>query len=437
MFNKLRLKLTLINVLVVAAITVFFMAGVYFLMARSLNIQSDQLMRLIATEAGSATAAVPEPGKNVTPPSEEPPVSEHDKSSEKNQFKRLKRERHWFSYFYVKTDNQGKITETSPNLPILKEELQPLINRTLALKNDAGKVEWFDEYDFKFLKAPLKNRSGFTLVYMNKEFQEGTIEHLLGAFAVTGLGGLILALFGSLFMADKALIPIKNSWDRQKKFVADASHELRTPLAVILTNLDIVKGNKHETIDSQKMWLDNIEVESKIMTKLVNDLLFLARIDSEQELLNMSNFSLNLAVNEAINPFNPISESKQIKIETQIENDINFYGDQARIKQLITILVDNAIKYSNPGGNVVIALKDSDNNIEIKVSDTGEGIEEKHLGKIFERFYRVDKARSRDSGGTGLGLSIAESIVKEHRGTIKVTSSPGVGTTFLIILPRN
>lgn len=408
MFRRLRFKLTLINVVVVVIITFFFMTGIYALMIRGMRQGSDQLMRLIASEAGSS------PGTYITHP----------------KWQRL-------NYFYVKVNNSGDILETTQNIPVSREQLQTLINEALSQAEQSGRIgrRKHDE-SYRFLKAPLKNGQGITIVFLNTEAEERVIGHLLGAFTVTGLGGAALALLGSLFMANRALIPIKKSWEQQKNFVADASHELRTPLAVIQTNLDIVKSNPNEMVETQMGWLENIEAESKLMTKMVGDLLFLARADAHQLLVNMESFKLNEAVKEAVIPFEPVAARQGLKLNKKTEQQIDFYGDQMRIKQLIAILIDNAIKYTPSGGEISLELQDDPHNIQIIVADTGEGIEKEHLDKIFERFYRVDQARSRESGGTGLGLSIAEWIVKEHHGTIKVKSQPGKGTTFTVSMSK-
>lgn len=408
MFRKLRFKLTLMNVAVVSLISMFFLAGIYILMLRSMSRQSDQLMQLIATDAGSSTP---------------------------KQFAR--HDRHQFNYFYVKVDNSGKITETSQELPVSPDQLQHLTAKTLALPVVRGRVSLHeDEQDYRFLKAPLRNGQGKTLIFLNTEWEDEVIDHLFAALTITGLGGIALTLFGSLFMAYRALIPIKISWEKQRDFIADASHELRTPLAVIQTNLDIVKSNPNQTVESQITWLDNIQAESSLMAKLVDDLLFLARADSDQQFMIMDFFPLSLALEEAIRPFQPVAAQKGINLRGLIQPDIDFHGDRTRLKQLVTILIDNAIKYTPPGGEVTLKLEPSLNGVEITVTDTGEGIDKKHLSKIFERFYRVDKARSRQSGGTGLGLAIAEWIVKGHHGNIKVSSLQEKGTTFSVFLPR-
>jgi signal transduction histidine kinase len=171
------------------------------------------------------------------------------------------------------------------------------------------------------------------------------------------------------------------------------------------------------------------------MSKLVADLLFLARADSD-EAISMSVFNLSDALNQAAVPFIPFAASKGIELVPKIEPDVFFYGNEGRLKQLIDILIDNAIKYTNAGDKVELKLHSGCSTIEITVSDTGEGIPGEHLGRIFERFYRIDKSRSREYGGTGLGLSIADRIVKEHKGIINVSSSAGKGAVFSITLPK-
>ena len=172
------------------------------------------------------------------------------------------------------------------------------------------------------------------------------------------------------------------------------------------------------------------------MANLVDNLLLLARTDSQQLQLNKETFSLNLALNEALEPFRPVATQQGINLKNNLSTPINFYGDRNLIKQVVVILLDNAIKYTPWGGNIELKLIDQTNNIEFSVTDTGEGIDPEHLGKIFERFYRVDKARSRQGGGTGLGLAIAQWIVSEHHGEITVASTTGQGSSFRVILPK-
>jgi len=231
------------------------------------------------------------------------------------------------------------------------------------------------------------------LVFADAEMEVRSQGHrLLAAFSVIGVGTLALVFFGSFFIANRALVPIQKSWDRQRKFVADASHELRTPLAVVQTNLELVLGNSQETVETQAKWLDNIRAENQRMAKLVDDLLFLTRGDSRQEILEMKRFPLHLALKEAVDPFKPVASGQGIDMEMHIDSSVEFNGSEARIKQLAVILIDNAIKHTPSGGRVGLELKDLGGSVDISVSDTGSGIEKEHLQKIFERFYRLDEA---------------------------------------------
>lgn len=411
MFRSLKLKLTLINVSVVAAIFLLVFSGIYILMERNISTQSMQIMNFIAQDAGS--------NPNID--------AEKHMSHILNSL-----------FFYVKVGSKGEILETSPNLPFNKAKMQSLMQLAQAQTRQIGRIniEEKDDIHLLVLKAPLTSGQGKVFVFADNEPEKILLGLLLSALFLMGLVGLALALFGSLFMAEKALLPIKKSWDRQKNFVADASHELRTPLSVMQTNLELVIDNPKETVESQLKWLENIKEENKRMTKLVGDLLLLARADSEQVLLEKHSFLLGSALNSALKSFEPVALKNNVTLDMNLASQVAFYGDENLIKQLAVILVDNALKYTPSGGNVSLEIKDHGNTIDIQVSDTGEGIDDAEVSKIFQRFYRIDKARSKQSGGTGLGLAIAEWIVKEHHGSIKLNSIKGTGTTFIVSLPN-
>lgn len=169
------------------------------------------------------------------------------------------------------------------------------------------------------------------------------------------------------------------------------------------------------------------------MHKIVDSLLFLARADSNQQLLDKQLFSLNAALIRAVDPFEPLAAAKGITLEVLAKTALSCYGDEMRLKQVICILLDNAIRHTPRGGKISIQLSQLNQETVLTVTDSGEGIEAKHLDKIFDRFYQVDNSRSK--GGSGLGLAIAKLIVESHNGYIQVHSSPGAGTTFIVHLP--
>ena len=252
---------------------------------------------------------------------------------------------------------------------------------------------------------------------------------------VTSLSFAIVAVYiGSLILSKAAIRPIQAAWQKQLDFTADASHELRTPITVIQTNLDLVMDNKEETVESQMKWLKNIEAENQRMAKLVENLLTLSRADTDQPMLEKEIFMLDDAISEAAAPFEAIASEKNIGLVMNINNQIAFFGDRKRIKQLVIIFLDNALTYME-SGSVTVDLSRREKEITIIVSDTGHGIKDEHFDKIFDRFYRVSKTKKLNQNGTGLGLAIAKWIVHEHGGRVQVTSALGVGTSFIVHLP--
>lgn len=258
---------------------------------------------------------------------------------------------------------------------------------------------------------------------------------VVGVFSVIAL---ILTSLAGYIMAGKAIVPLKIAYDRQRQFAADASHELRTPLSVIMSSVDVLQNDAAIKSPFLQDVMADMKDEIKKMSKLVSDLLTIARSDNLDNELKNEMFCLSVVVEEVIRKILPLAEKKQVKLYFVDKNVIDISADIVKIKQLLMILLDNAIKYTAEHGIVTVRiLVERDTGIvKIIVKDTGMGIAAVDQTKIFERFYRVDKARSRHSGGTGLGLSIAKDIVAAHNGKIFVTSKAGEGSEFTIELPQ-
>jgi signal transduction histidine kinase len=261
---------------------------------------------------------------------------------------------------------------------------------------------------------------------------------LLIILLVIGIVFVGVAILISTAMSKKAMIPISRAFTRQREFVADASHELRTPLSVLLSSLDAIDM----TIDTKEeefagKLLSNMRQEVKRMTSLVSDLLTLARSDSNIIERRTETFDFLPHAEKAIESVQPLADSKLIRLHLEAPDSLIATGDSQRLSQLIYILLDNAIKYTPNNGEVWLLLTREGNELCMKVKDTGIGINNEDQNHIFERFYRVDKSRSRQMGGHGLGLSIAKWIVETHKGTIKISSELGKGTVFTIRIPIN
>jgi signal transduction histidine kinase len=242
----------------------------------------------------------------------------------------------------------------------------------------------------------------------------------------------IVALYVSLSLTSWIIKPVIESFKKQKQFVADASHELKTPITVIMANAEALENEPNE-----QKWLNNIKNESERMNELISDLLDMAKSENGNDKEQYTNENLSKIVEMSVLTFESLMFEKNIKLNYTIDENINFKCNSNQIKQLIAILIDNAIKHSlSEDGEINISLRKEKANIILDVKNKGKEIPKEEREKIFERFYRADESRNRDSNRYGLGLAIAKNIVINHDGKISVNCSNGY-TTFKVILPKS
>jgi signal transduction histidine kinase len=360
------------------------------------------------------------------------------------------------SFYYV-MDTSGKVVMGSEANPRLRQQLLSLLNKHLFNRQDIqneivrmdqkptrGRAQFHAPDESQDIHMMIASHAVYYKgqfigqIYIGKDvsFAYRLFHWVLVILIVLGIVFVGVAIYISLRMSKRAMVPIRSAFNRQREFVGDASHELRTPLSVLLSSVDALEM----TVDTQKdamagKLLANMREEIKRMTNLVSDLLTLARSDSNTNVLKTEVFDLKPLAEKAIESLHPIAARKQIQLKLSATAATTVIGDPQRISQLIYILLDNGIKYTPDGGEVKLNLLKEGREIRIIVQDTGIGIKKEDYHKIFERFYRADKSRSRQIGGHGLGLSIAKWIVETHKGTIQVTSQMGKGTTFMVKLP--
>lgn len=259
----------------------------------------------------------------------------------------------------------------------------------------------------------------------------------LVVFAVSVLGaltlGIIVYFLFSLFLARIALRPVEDSWKKQKQFVADASHELKTPLSVILANTDILASHKDETVESQMKWVENTRAEAVRMAELVNQLLFLAKNDDGLK-VQMQDVNFSNCVEGIVLGYDAVFYEKQHKFSYEVTPDVWVVGNEGQLKQLVTILLDNANKYSKGEGNITLRLQNNGKHCTLTVANDSEQLSEEQLSHLFDRFYTVDNSRNKNNGGNGLGLNIAQVICQTHNGSIRVSCENG-RTAFDVTLP--
>ena len=397
MLQKLKIQLVLINVVLLTVVLLAIFISVYFLLEKQLTGQENDLLQKAALNDDNAVPSL--------------------------------------SIFYVKRDHTGNIIgSVSPNAVITQDNRELtdfLIEVTDALDKRRGDVELVD-IPLSFL---IEDKSyGKIYVFIDRSSRDEALSSYVYIAVFVLIASVICVFFISMFLASKAIKPIKDSIERQDKFIADASHELRTPIAVIRSNIEMVMDSPELTVEENMKWLEYIYKEAKRMTKMTEDLLLLSQADAKREVLKEP-VNLSVLTEDTYESFKMLfAEHNLSDGGADISGDIYVYGNEFRIKQLITILIDNAIKYTKEGG-VFIRLERDDESAYIKIRDTGPGIPNDVKDKIFERFFRIDKARSKATGGLGLGLSIAKVIADEHGGDISVESELNKGSEFCVKLP--
>ncbi len=221
----------------------------------------------------------------------------------------------------------------------------------------------------------------------------------------------------------------------KKDFVANVSHELRTPLASIKGYSETLLDGGMDDFDTARDFLRVIDKNATRMSRLINDLLILSRLEGEQISIELTRLDINELVNSMLPGFTKLAADKGVSLSSCLtEEPMMLFGDRDRLEQVMVNLLDNAIKYTPKGGSVCVGFKIDGGEVQVYVTDTGLGIPKKDLPRIFERFYRVDKARSREMGGTGLGLAIVKHILQGHGGRVWVESETGKGSTFSFTL---
>jgi signal transduction histidine kinase len=256
----------------------------------------------------------------------------------------------------------------------------------------------------------------------------GLVRQLVLASAI----GILLGALASLLMATRSLRPIGRAFERQREFVADASHELRTPLTLIRTNVEAWMRRSNGTT---RAYAKSIVEEVEQLNRIVGDLTTLALADARQLHLDARPIELNEVVKGLITQATPLAEERGVELRPDLNGGVRVDADLVRVRQLLLILIDNALTHTPSGGQVSVGVIHQNGRAHVTVTDTGEGIPTADLPHIFERFYRADKARNSENGGSGLGLAIAKWIVDAHKGEIAVKSSEGKGTEVDVSLP--
>jgi heavy metal sensor kinase len=458
LFRSIRVRLTLWYVLLLAITLGLFCAGVYLALRQSLYKNLDdslesraEIVGGLMTEGGRlSTTGVVLPGD---------PVDGEE-----------------FARVYNLSGNLA-FDNTSERFPVPEDEAAiqaALSGRTTQRGVDTGRVE------LRVMTAPIRASGdiiGVAEVGLTTEDVDQPLSILLAIIAIGYPLALLIAAGGGVFLAGRALSPIDKltrvarkisaddlsqrldmnlpddevgrlaqtfdemigrldaAFRRQRQFTADASHELRTPLTAIKGQTEVALQRERDA-DSYRQVLHAVNSEVDRMIRLIGSLLTLARADAREIQVHREQVDLGTVVTDAIGQISPAAADKSISVTVHPDSNIRLIADQDLLLQLMLNLLDNSVKYTPSGGAIDVTWRAAGNQAEVEVSDTGPGISAEHLPHIFDRFYRVDQARTRTAGGAGLGLSICRWIAEAHGGSISAESTPGRGSTFTVKLPR-
>jgi signal transduction histidine kinase len=331
-------------------------------------------------------------------------------------------------YFIVKLNSDGSTREidTSHIRAVSSADAREYAEEIL----ESGKKSGFESiYKYEIVKQGY----GYMVIFIDCRNSIQSVTVFLVISSVVALGITLLMFILVSVFSKKAITPIIASMEKQKQFITDAGHEIKTPLAIISANADVL-----ELTGGESEWITSIRNQITRLDKLVKNLLMLSKMDEGNMKLSYVEFDISKTVEETAASFRAVAETLNKNFFIEIQEGLKLYGDESSIQQLVSTLVDNALKYSDSNGTVKVSLITYKKGIKLEVFNTTDMekavLSKESLSKLFDRFYRADSSRSRDTGGYGIGLSIAKSIVEAHHGRISARCEGETGICFQVII---
>lgn len=327
-------------------------------------------------------------------------------------------------FFIVHCNGEGQLMDIFHEhiSSVDQEEIRQEAERILSGHREKGYWK-----DYRYMVR--QEDAGVTIIFLNVFREQRLIRSLFWVSVVTALLSFCVVLALTVFFSGRAIRPYLRNIERQKRFITDAGHELKTPLTSISTSADILEME----LEGDE-WVENIKKQTARMTRLVSDLVALSRLDEETPFPEKAEFSISDAAWETAEAFGAAAQAKGKTCMQQIEENLRFTGDRAAIQRLLSILLDNAVRYGAEGGEIRLEVFRRHNRIYLMVSNPCNVEKIPDLNRLFDRFYRPDEARSSDAGGTGIGLSMARAIAEAHGGKITAESRDGRIIIFKVVL---
>ncbi|MCR5804376.1 MAG: HAMP domain-containing histidine kinase [Clostridia bacterium] len=320
----------------------------------------------------------------------------------------------------VASDGSVSIIDWQRIASITPHELTSYASDAMLRESDKGYLD-----GFRFLKFEVGSQT--IIIFLNCSKDIGTMRSLLYMSAIISVGALVLMFLLVLPLSKKAIQPIAQNIELQKRFITDASHELKTPLTSISTSLDVIELDR-----GPDEWTDNIRGQVSRMSGLVSQLVTLSRLDEVKPVPEKEQFDLSSAAWEILEVHSPQAKVAGKEVKTDIEENVTMTGEKASIQQMLSVLIENAIKYSDDNSEIRFSLNKSHGKIKIEIFNTCNYEKIPDTKRLFERFYRPDESRNSATGGNGIGLAIAKSVVEAHGGTIKAECPSGKTMTVTV-----
>ncbi len=424
MIKRLRRRFITIAMVSIGIVLFIIMATINIANYISVNTSADERLDLIASYGGTMPGMSKDGGG--------PPALPSDDAREdfRKSYKTLSAETPFNTrYFTVNISSDGTVTEAGlDHIAAISEADAEEIATSLYERDQTS--GFYDYYKYTCIESTDQNGNPSTLyIFLDCQNELHTFRYFLIASILISLGGLFFVFLLVLFFSKIMLRPITESYAKQKRFITDASHEIKTPLTIIDANTEII-----EMEHGEDEWTTSIRNQITRLTELTNKLVFLSRMDEENNQITKLDFSLSDAVSETAEPFLAVAQSKGKELKLSIEKGISYTGDESQIRQVVSLLLDNAIKYSTESGSIQLTLKTGGKGRILEVWNTSDDIAQGNQDVLFERFYRNDASRNSKTGGHGVGLSVVQAIVQAHKGKISAKSDDGKSIRFTLTL---
>ena len=327
-------------------------------------------------------------------------------------------------FFIVRLDEEGNVTDVSTDFiaSVTQTEAEEFARKVL---NEKRQVGYYKNYRFQILAKKNDN----IVIFLNTTMELRSVRNVLLISCLVGVVCFLVFFLLVILLSKRAMKPYIRNIERQKRFITDASHEIKTPLTSIATSVDVIEMEYGED-----EWTRNIHKQTSKMSRMVADLVTLSRLDEENPFLERTEFSLSDAVWEVAEPFASLAKAQGKKYSQRIEENLTLCGNPDATRQMISVLLDNAMKYSDENGTIRLDVYKVHGKTKIEVFNTCVLEETQNLSRLFDRFYRPDNSRSRKTGGSGIGLSIAQAVAEAYGGKIKVSSKDGKSIMFQVTI---